>query len=334
MPLRTCPQLQTQKSHRTRTVEQIQRNHKKHRNSAIEIIQQQQAERRTSLHARLQARQKAKHSDVLAKTQIFSELSVASRALIVDAMEFEVMNGKGTDVCVQGAVADMFYLIIVGSCGIFINDQQVGTLHELDVFGEKALFSDTQGQNIRGATVRLVTDELHVLTLKKKKFDALIASGQNVFDMKCMAKLKVVLNQREKNDRERDQQQGGGVDNQSGGLRNDGSAGKDTDVGERVERVAEVEKVETPEQDNATLEYVQLIQSVFKSIGKRKLDKLKKAGSKKGLHNVSMKLMKQLIHKLRCAPPTDLQMAAILKDAGVELPATSMTWSEFFLWLS
>ena len=58
------------------------------------------------------------------------------------------------------------------------------------------------------------------------------------------------------------------------------------------------------------------------------------AGKKKGLHNVSTKLLKQLIHKLKCAPPTDRQMAAILKDAGVELPATSMTWSEFFLWLS
>jgi hypothetical protein len=79
---------------------------------------------------------------------------------------------------------------------------------------------------------------------------------------------------------------------------------------------------------------VRSIQSAIKSIGKRKLDKLKKAGKKKGLHNVSMKLMKQLIHKLKCAPPTDLQMAAILKDAGVELPATSMTWSAFYLWLS
>jgi len=140
-----------------------------------------------------------------------------------------------------------------------------------------------------------------------------------------------VLNQREKNDRERDQQRGEGVDNQSGGLGNNGGAGKDIKV---VERVAEVEKVEASEQDNATLEYVQLIQSALNSIGKRKLDKLKKAGTKKGLHNVSTKLLKQLIHKLKCAPPTDRQMAAILKDAGVELPATSMTWSEFFLWLS
>ena len=136
------------------------------------------------------------------------------------------------------------------------------------------------------------------------------------------------------------------MDTQSDGLRKHGGAGKDTNVVERVTKVervatvervpqvAQVEKVEAPEQDNATLEYVQLIQSVFKSIGKRKLDKLKKAGSKKGLHNVSMKLMKQLMHKLKCAPPTDLQMAAILKDAGVQPPATSMTWSEFFLWLS
>ena len=103
----------------------------------------------------------------------------------------------------------------------------------------------------------------------------------------------------------------------------------------QVAQVAQVDKVvEASKQDKATLEYVQLIQSALKSIGKRKLDKLKKAGSKKGLHNVSMKLMKQLIHKLKCAPPTDRQMAAILKDAGVEPPATSMTWSEFFLWLS
>ena len=126
------------------------------------------------------------------------------------------------------------------------------------------------------------------------------------------------------------------MDTQSDGLRKHGGAGKDTNVVGRVAgveqvKVEQVGKVEAPKKNDATLEYVRSIQLAFKSIGKRKLSKLKKAGLKKGLHNVSTKLMKQLIRKLKCAPPTDRQMAAIFKDAGVEPPA--MTWSEFFLWL-
>tara|TARA_B110000091_G_scaffold4111_1_gene4123 strand:- start:460 stop:852 length:393 start_codon:yes stop_codon:yes gene_type:complete len=100
-------------------------------------------------------------------------------------------------------------------------------------------------------------------------------------------------------------------------------------VDKKVARVAQVKEI-----DKATVEYVRLIQSAFKSIGQPKMDKLKKAGSKKGLHNVSTILMKKLINRLKCAPPTDRQMAAILKDAGVDPSSTSMTWSEFYLWLS
>ena len=133
------------------------------------------------------------------------------------------------------------------------------------------------------------------------------------------------MGQRAKKDREREQQREEKMDTQSDGLRKHGGAGKDTNV------VGRVGKAEAPKKNDATLEYVRSIQLAFKSIGKRKLSKLKKAGSKKGLHNVSTKLMKQLIRKLKCAPPTDRQMAAIFKDAGVEPPA--MTWSEFFLWL-
>ena len=49
-------------------------------------------------------------------------------------------------------------------------------------------------------------------------------------------------------------------------------------VDKKVARVAQVKEI-----DKATVEYVRLIQSAFKSIGQPKMDKLKKAGSKKGL---------------------------------------------------
>jgi hypothetical protein len=221
-----------------------------------------------------------------------------------------VMKGKGTDVCVQGAVADMFYLIIVGSCGIIINDQQVGTLHELDVFGEKALFPNTQGQNIRGATVRMVTDELHVLTLKKKKFDALVAGG--AFDMKCMAKLKLVMGQRAKNDSEREKQ----------------SKEQETNA---VKKGQVEEKASVLEQNDKL--YVKLVQSSLNALGKRKLETIKKAAMARGMHDVPPKLMLVLIKKMKVAPPSNVQMEAIFHDAGVQNGATSMAWSELYLWL-
>jgi hypothetical protein len=50
------------KSRRTRTVEEIERNHQSHRNMAVQNIKQQQVQRRTSLQLRVQARNQKKNA--------------------------------------------------------------------------------------------------------------------------------------------------------------------------------------------------------------------------------------------------------------------------------
>jgi hypothetical protein len=50
------------KSRRTRTVEEIERNHQSHRNMAVQNIKQQQVQRRNSLQLRVQARNQKKNA--------------------------------------------------------------------------------------------------------------------------------------------------------------------------------------------------------------------------------------------------------------------------------
>ena len=116
--------------------------------------------------------------------------------MIIDKMEFEVVD-EGVQICVQGDVADMFYLIMSGSCNVLFNGESVATLNELQVFGESALFPNGVGSvAIRGATVETVLGggNVQLLRLSKKKFDTLLASG--TLTKECVKKIEVVAKER------------------------------------------------------------------------------------------------------------------------------------------
>ena len=105
---------------------------------------------------------------------------------------------EGVQICVQGDVADMFYLIMSGSCNVLFNGESIATLTELQVFGESALFPNGVGRvATRGATVETVRGggNVQLLRLSKKKFDTLLSSG--TLTKECVRKIEVVAKERE-----------------------------------------------------------------------------------------------------------------------------------------
>ena len=219
------------KSVRTRTVEAIQKQHTQHRNSHMAKIKKQQTQRRNSVQARVAARKKAKQSNALVQCAIFSDVAATSIATIIDKMEFEVV-GEGVPICVQGDVADMFYLIMSGACQVLINNEIVATLNELQVFGESALFTKTVGSvAMRGATVETVRGggDVQLLRLSKEKFDTLLASG--TLTRECVQKIEMVAKERELENRLKASVGGG-----EGALEGEGE-GEDDDAANRRVRV-------------------------------------------------------------------------------------------------
>ena len=182
------------KSIRTRTAEEIQRTSTNHRNSTVKQIKKRHTARHSSLQIKVQARQKAKRSNALQKCSIFSELDEVSIATIIDKMECEIID-SGTDICKQGDVADMLYLLMAGSCDVKIDGKKVADLKELDVFGEGALFPSANGVALRGATVNALED-VQLLCLSKEKLDLLVKS--KTLNKECLLKLAKVFDKRVK----------------------------------------------------------------------------------------------------------------------------------------
>ena len=91
-------------------------------------------------------------------------------------------------------MADKFYLILSGQCEVFINGKSVAKLNDLDVLGESALFPNTNGQAVRGATVTVVTPNTQLLWLSRQQFEDLVASG--TLNEDCTLKLKAVAEER------------------------------------------------------------------------------------------------------------------------------------------
>ena len=182
------------KSIRTRTAEEIQRTSTNHRNSTVKQIKKRHTARHSSLQIKVKARQKAKRSNALQKCSIFSELDEVSIATIIDKMECEIID-SGTDICKQGDVADMLYLLMAGSCDVKIDGKKVADLKELDVFGEGALFPSANGVALRGATVNALED-VQLLCLSKEKLDLLVKS--KTLNKECLLKLAKVFDKRVK----------------------------------------------------------------------------------------------------------------------------------------
>jgi len=175
-------------------VEAIQKNHQNHRKMALTKIAKQQTHRRQSLQLRVQARTKVKHSKVLSTSSYFSTLDSVFISKIIDEMEFIAIEEHNYDVCRQGDVADIFYIIITGICQVSIDGNAVALLGELDIFGESALFTEANGLSKRRATVFTVDQSVQLLALSQMKFNNLLASG--ALNEECVNKLRQVAEQR------------------------------------------------------------------------------------------------------------------------------------------
>jgi CRP-like cAMP-binding protein len=178
-------------------VKEIQKNHQNQRDRAIKNINRQQTNRRATLQLRLQARKKVKRANALLKSECFSTLDPDSVSKIVDEMDFIDIEESKCDICRQGDVADIFYVIVTGACQVTIDGKNVALLGELDIFGENSLFGGANGVPRREATVTTINDEnVQVLALPRKKFDKLLASG--TLNEDCMNNLKRVAETRRK----------------------------------------------------------------------------------------------------------------------------------------
>ena len=187
----------------TNTVDAIQKNSSNNRNSYVKKIKKRHTARRSSLQAKVEARnlarQKAKHSNALTNSKIFSNVDTKSIAEITDQMEYEMYQDKNV-ICKKGDAAIHLYLIISGTCVVTIDGKEISRMHELEVFGESALFPSKNGLAIRSATVTSV-GVVQLLSLSKEKFDALVES--NTLNENCMKKLRQVLKDHEDADKKK-----------------------------------------------------------------------------------------------------------------------------------
>jgi CRP-like cAMP-binding protein len=174
------------------TVEQVRAIRKKSEASRRQKAHDTNKQRESSavqLQKRLALRQNAKQARALKKCTPFETLSDSAQDQIVDVMSFEQIK-EGTALCEQGSVADRMYLLMSGHCSVQVNGAHVANLHELDVFGENALFS-AQGESskVQSATVT-AEEDVEVLVLSRAILKTLLRS--KVLDRQTMKALKKV----------------------------------------------------------------------------------------------------------------------------------------------
>ena len=179
------------KSTRTLAVETIQENASQHRKSAVKLIQDRQRSRRTSVQARLMARTRAKRTGALTKCTIFQDLDAAAINKVVNTMKYSVVPNMGSDICRQGELAVHFYIIVKGTCPVFVNSHQVAVLRDGDVFGETALFGNASK---RYATVSTSCDDVQLLMVSKEEFDELVERG--VLNKNVVESIQEVMTER------------------------------------------------------------------------------------------------------------------------------------------
>ena len=148
--------------------------HKKH----------QQRQRRSTQN-RVMARLKIRQTKALNRVPLFASIPPYRLATAIESiLELTTYKKafKNDVLCRQGEPANEFYIIVSGQCSVKVQVQEeegktpqerkVGTLKELDFFGESAL---VPGEHTRNATVVVDTEAVQVLMLSRKNFELLVA---------------------------------------------------------------------------------------------------------------------------------------------------------------
>merc|ERR1711865_676337 len=130
------------------------------------------------------SRNRVRADKVLSKVSIFANLDESQQFEILNKMEHQKFE-RDTNICTQGDVADKFYIIVNGTCSVYVQGKgKVATLTKHQFFGE-AVCSETE--SLRSATVTADLNGTHVLYITrtvllifiKKFFSAPGEDGKN-----------------------------------------------------------------------------------------------------------------------------------------------------------
>ena len=157
--------------------------HEEHRKSQLGLdanIQRRARKQKRKTELRVQARSRLKQTKALSKVEAFAILTEIETEAMIDVMTRE-SHLLGDILCQQGEIADRFYIVMNGECGAFVTDKngyrQVGTIPMYGFFGESSLLSQPGVDDIRNATVEVMSDSASLLVLTKIKFCKLIEDG-------------------------------------------------------------------------------------------------------------------------------------------------------------
>ena len=104
--------------------------------------------------------------------KILSQVSDARLLEVCKSIEIGEVR-KFFNVVTQGDHGDSFYIILKGTCEVYVNNNLVGTLHKGMSFGEKALENNTP----RAATVTAI-EPLVVMILRSSEYKSLVATAR------------------------------------------------------------------------------------------------------------------------------------------------------------
>jgi CRP-like cAMP-binding protein len=138
-----------------------------------------QLKQRRATQNRLVARLKIRKTKALTRVPMFENVTPEAIESILECTEY-AKHQQGHVLCTQHESATDFYIIVSGECAVNVhgdgkNDsvRRVGTLRELDFFGENALL---EGARKRNATVITDSEYVQVLVLSRGNFEKLVES--------------------------------------------------------------------------------------------------------------------------------------------------------------
>merc|ERR1711865_782442 len=111
------------------------------------------------------SRNRVRADKVLSKVSIFANLDESQQFEILNKMEHQKFE-RDTNICTQGDVADKFYIIVNGTCSVYVQGKgKVATLTKHQFFGEAAC---SETESFRSATVTADLNGTHVLYITRK----------------------------------------------------------------------------------------------------------------------------------------------------------------------
>ena len=134
-----------------------------------------QKKQRRQTQNRIRARLRIRQTKSLTKVPMFKDVTSDGIESILELTTYK--KWKMSDVLfTQGDIATDFYIIVTGQCAVKVKKvneipRRVGTLKDLDFFGESALLD---GEQTRNATVIADTEYVQVLMLSRMNFEILV----------------------------------------------------------------------------------------------------------------------------------------------------------------